>query len=54
MYLTSLRHTQVVSAIQELESVFDPAKPLTFAVEYDTVPPLTWNKSYRDLEVTIR
>lgn len=45
---------QVVSDIKELEAVFDPAKPLTFAVQYDCVPPLTWKQSYKELEVTIQ
>lgn len=40
--------------MRALEAAFDPAKPLTFTVEYDVVPPLTWKRGYKDLEVTIK
>lgn len=53
-YTPSGRHLQIASDIRELEKVFDPAKPLTFNIEYETVPPVTWRRSYRDIEVTIR
>lgn len=33
---------------------FDPAKPITIEFEYETLPPVVWKKSYRDVEVTIR
>lgn len=45
---------QVVTPIGEMEAAFDPAKPLTFVVEYDTVPPLQWKRSYKDISVTIQ
>jgi len=45
--------TQVTSDINDLEAAFDPAKPLTFTFEYEVMPPISWKKSYKDLEVEL-
>jgi len=45
---------RVASNVNELEAAFDPAKPLTLEIEYETVPPISWKQSYKDVTVTIR
>eukprot|EP00955_Chlamydomonas_euryale_P018994 202497-Chlamydomonas_euryale.AAC.1 len=45
---------RIASDINDLEATFDPAQELTFDVEYETVPPIKWTRSYKDAEVTIR
>eukprot|EP00199_Chlamydomonas_sp_CCMP681_P000756 CAMPEP_0119107898 /NCGR_PEP_ID=MMETSP1180-20130426/12257_1 /TAXON_ID=3052 ORGANISM="Chlamydomonas cf sp, Strain CCMP681" /NCGR_SAMPLE_ID=MMETSP1180 /ASSEMBLY_ACC=CAM_ASM_000741 /LENGTH=502 /DNA_ID=CAMNT_0007093447 /DNA_START=139 /DNA_END=1647 /DNA_ORIENTATION=- len=44
---------KITSNIQQLEKSFDPAKSLSFTVEFDRAPPLKWLKSYRDVQVSI-
>lgn len=45
---------KVTSEIDKMEAAFDPSKPFTFCIEYDTVPPVMWKKSYKDVEVSLR
>ncbi|GFH31447.1 uncharacterized protein HaLaN_30501 [Haematococcus lacustris] len=45
---------KVTSEIDKMEAAFDPSKPFTFCIEYDTVPPVVWKKSYKDVEVSLR
>jgi hypothetical protein len=56
-----LQHTVVQYSVidhpccsQELEASYDPGKPLTFKIEFDTVPPVTWKRSYKDIEITVK
>ena len=45
---------RVTSDVQDLMKSFDPAKPLRFSFEFDVVPPLSWRRSYKDIQVAIR
>eukprot|EP00798_Chlamydomonas_sp_ICE-L_P019022 gene19022-25614_t len=45
---------QITSDMKALVASFDPKKSVTFEVTFDTAPPVTWTKPYKDIEVTIR
>lgn len=45
---------RIASDVNQMEEGFDPAKPFSFEVEFETAPPITWVKPYKGLEVTIR
>ena len=45
---------RISSNINDLERSFDPAKPFTFEVEYETTPPIVWRKSYKETTVTLQ
>lgn len=44
---------QIVENIDDLAKGFDPAKALSFTVEYQCAPPLQWTTSHKDIKVTI-
>lgn len=45
---------RITSNIEDLERVFDPAKPLCYTVEFEIVPRVAWHASYKDIEVTLQ
>lgn len=44
---------RIEQGAEELEACFNLEEGFTFTVRFDAVPPLTWNKSYKELTVTV-
>ena len=45
---------RIVSHVNDMERDFDPAKPFSFEIEYETPPPIVWSKSYKESSVGLQ
>jgi hypothetical protein len=44
---------RITSDIRSLIGAFDPAKPVTYDIEFTSLPKVKWVGSYKELEVTV-
>lgn len=44
---------RITSDIRGLVGGFDPARPLTYDLEFDSLPRVAWKAPYREIEVTV-
>lgn len=44
---------KITTDYKMLAAGFDPAKPLSFEVEFEELPELSWVKSYKDIEIAV-
>lgn len=45
---------RISSDVNDMERNFDPAKPFTFEVEYETTPPIVWKMDIKETQVVIQ
>jgi hypothetical protein len=45
---------RIVSNVNDMEREFDPAKPFSFEIEYETTPPIVWKKNIKETKVVLQ
>jgi hypothetical protein len=44
---------RITSPLRDMVTTFDPTKPFSFEIAFESKPAIKWVKSYRGVEVTV-